>query len=321
MRLATHPGNSESSWHSSTTIRPRFGSGVNRALRGPTITGSSPGARPPPGVVALAGRQARMHQPHLAGKARTEAPHGLRGERDFGHQHDRLPALAQGFGDGAQVDFGLARAGHAVQQVRRLGLSCPAASRRGSKLIPDRLLVGGQGGRLAGQPIPGLPAGRARPRSRPDQTRPSLGQAAQVGQLAAGLGIDPGDVDRHGSLSQKARSAWRRGPARSRRADAFQAWARACCGRQASWTVRTTLGRTVGGGSTGCAEQQAAPDQRLGGRRASPTRGKAASICRPRRGPRCAKASSRRRCRAGQAGAGRQAGLVWPGGRAYRPAG
>jgi hypothetical protein len=51
-----------------------------------------------------------------AGKARGDAAFELRREGDFRHQHQRLAAAGQYFGDGAQIDLGLAAAGHAMQQ-------------------------------------------------------------------------------------------------------------------------------------------------------------------------------------------------------------
>ena len=56
-----------------------------------------------------------MHAPHLPGEAADETPHGLRGEGNLRHQHDRLATLLQGLRHRRQIDFGLARAGHPVQ--------------------------------------------------------------------------------------------------------------------------------------------------------------------------------------------------------------
>ena len=65
---------------------------------------------------ARARRQLRMPfmRPHA--EARREAIEELAGQRDLRHQDQRLPALAQDFGDRLEIDFGLARAGHAVEQ-------------------------------------------------------------------------------------------------------------------------------------------------------------------------------------------------------------
>ena len=48
----------------------------------------------------------------------TEPPDCLRREADFGHQHDRLPAVAHHFANRLNVNLGLPAAGHAVQQKR-----------------------------------------------------------------------------------------------------------------------------------------------------------------------------------------------------------
>ncbi len=52
-------------------------------------------------------------------EAALEAFQPLRGQRDFRQQDQRLAVLAQAFGDGFQVDLGLAGAGDAVQQGDR----------------------------------------------------------------------------------------------------------------------------------------------------------------------------------------------------------
>jgi hypothetical protein len=49
-------------------------------------------------------------------ETRGEAPNGLRSQRNFGDEHNRLPALPQNFCHREQIDFGLAAAGDAVQQ-------------------------------------------------------------------------------------------------------------------------------------------------------------------------------------------------------------
>ena len=43
----------------------------------------------------------------------------LRGQRDLRQEHERLPPLADALGDRVQIDLGLARTGHAVQQRDR----------------------------------------------------------------------------------------------------------------------------------------------------------------------------------------------------------
>ena len=73
-------------------------------------------SRPPPGIVALALGEFRVHQANLPREARQEAAHGLWGERDFRDEDDGLFAAPDGFGCGAQVDLGLARAGDSMKE-------------------------------------------------------------------------------------------------------------------------------------------------------------------------------------------------------------
>ena len=62
--------------------------------------------------------QPRVQHGERRVEARPEARDQLRGERDLGHQHERLFAALQNGGDRVQIDLGLAAAGHAVQQMR-----------------------------------------------------------------------------------------------------------------------------------------------------------------------------------------------------------
>ena len=55
--------------------------------------------------------------PHA--KTRREAFQKLDRQRDLRQQDQNLPVLAQGFGNRLEIDFGLARSGHAIQQMRR----------------------------------------------------------------------------------------------------------------------------------------------------------------------------------------------------------
>ena len=52
-------------------------------------------------------------------EARSEAVEDLGGERNLRQEHERLALLSQGFGDGLEVNLGLARSGHALEQGRR----------------------------------------------------------------------------------------------------------------------------------------------------------------------------------------------------------
>ena len=57
----------------------------------------------------------------IAAEAGGEALQEGLGERDFGEQDERLPAAADRLGDRLEIDLGLARAGHAVEQPGREG--------------------------------------------------------------------------------------------------------------------------------------------------------------------------------------------------------
>jgi hypothetical protein len=91
-------------------------------------------------------------------EAGTEASHDLMGERDLGHEHERLTTLEQGAGHRAQVDLRLAAAGDAMQEesfraslgdgildgVERLGLL--------TRELDDRRLVESRLGRERSEP-------------------------------------------------------------------------------------------------------------------------------------------------------------------------
>ena len=96
-------------------------------------------AQAPPLLVALPGRQPRVQHRDGLAEALDEAGHDLRRERDLGHQHDRAATLARARGGRAQVDLGLARAGHAVQQRLRSPLR---VAQRLEHRLEHRLLVG-----------------------------------------------------------------------------------------------------------------------------------------------------------------------------------
>ena len=78
-------------------------------------------ARPdaPPLVVAFAGTQRAVDDGDAARKAAREALHGLRGERDFRHQHDATLAPRNHSGQCLQIDLRLAASRYAMQQNGR----------------------------------------------------------------------------------------------------------------------------------------------------------------------------------------------------------
>jgi len=70
-----------------------------------------------PGPRPRAVRKPGMQHMHRHRQARAEARQGLRGQADFRNQHQGLFTLRQAALYGPYVDFGLAAAGHAFQQV------------------------------------------------------------------------------------------------------------------------------------------------------------------------------------------------------------
>ena len=79
-------------------------------------------AKPPPLVVALPVGQSRMQHGNAIPEARAKASGELRRERDLRHQNQRGAPLFERGPDRAQIDLGLAAAGHALQQEGREGL-------------------------------------------------------------------------------------------------------------------------------------------------------------------------------------------------------
>ena len=100
------------------------------------------GAQPHPFVVALAGGERRVQHRDDVAEAGLEAPEHLRGECDLGDEHDRRLAGGQRRLDRAEVDLGLARAGHPVQQEPLP--RAVVAGQRGEQLLERRLLVVGE---------------------------------------------------------------------------------------------------------------------------------------------------------------------------------
>ncbi len=100
-------------------MRPRRRTGAKSALRAPIATSTSPGPEASPHDESLARGQRRVEDGDVVAEARAEASDELRRQRDLRDEHDGPePALARG-GDRAEVDLGLAAAGHAVKEERR----------------------------------------------------------------------------------------------------------------------------------------------------------------------------------------------------------
>ena len=90
---------------------------------------------PPPLVVALARRQARVQHRQVVAEQGVQPVRQLRDQRHLRHQHDRSLATLQGGVDGRHVDVRLARRRHALQQqlsARRQRLD---GSQRGPLLV------------------------------------------------------------------------------------------------------------------------------------------------------------------------------------------
>ncbi len=72
-----------------------------------------------PDALALALGQTGMPLGGSRAETRREPIEKLPGERNFRQQHQRLPFLPQSFGDRLEINFGLARSRHALEQGRR----------------------------------------------------------------------------------------------------------------------------------------------------------------------------------------------------------
>ena len=143
-------------------------------------------ARRDRGPVAGAGarRQFGMpfHRPHP--EALREAIEELPGQRDLRHQDQRLLAAADDFGDGLEIDFGLARPGDAVEQcdvkasIRRQRPHCidggALLARKFRHSENDGSGAGGGGARGIGSVV-----------SVPSSTRPSITPALTPASRAA----------------------------------------------------------------------------------------------------------------------------------------
>ena len=104
-----------------------------------------------PRVEALAGREMAVPDDDLGaevGEAGAEAAHGLGRQRDLGHEEDGRAALLDDLADEGDVDLGLARAGHAVQQVRAEGPGVERGRHRGDGggLLGVGVMAGGGDG-------------------------------------------------------------------------------------------------------------------------------------------------------------------------------
>ena len=107
-----------------------------------------------PGVEALAGAHPAVDDRDAAGEVRVEAADGLRRERDLGHEHDGRPALNEARAEGAEVDLGLARARHAVEQKRPRRVRLDGGDDLIERFGLGRVKVErGRRGRFGGEPV------------------------------------------------------------------------------------------------------------------------------------------------------------------------
>ena len=92
--------------------------GVRQKQRGARAHHDRRFARRDRGPVALPGARGQFGMPFQRPHAETprEAIEELSGQRDLRHQDQRLLAAADDLGNGFEIDFGLARSGHAIEQ-------------------------------------------------------------------------------------------------------------------------------------------------------------------------------------------------------------
>ena len=148
---------------------------------------ASPAPQPQPLGVALGVGEPAVQHGHVVAEAGPEAARELRGERDLRHQHQRAPPSLSGPRDDPQVDLGLARAGHAVEQER-----LESAERTPERLHRPGLGRGeGRGCRAGGE----HPAARHR------------GLGVEPHQAAALQGLERGPPVREGRLELVHRDA------------------------------------------------------------------------------------------------------------------
>ena len=125
-----------------------------------------------PGAGAHARRQLRMPFRRAHAEALGEAVEELRGERDLRHQDQRLAPAPDGLGHRLEIDLGLAGAGDAVDQRRRIAARRRRwrAGRRPPRAAPARNRACRNPGRAPGPPAPAaapqFPACRCRPARR-----------------------------------------------------------------------------------------------------------------------------------------------------------
>ena len=101
-----------------------------------------PGARGGPGLQPLTGRQPRVNDRGLQAEPLAKASQQLRGQADFGHQHQGLAAGLQHGLQQPQVNLGFAAAGHPVEQVAAEAAEVGGDRRHGSLLVGRQVRPG-----------------------------------------------------------------------------------------------------------------------------------------------------------------------------------
>src|ERR1700756_1116986 len=100
-------------------MRPRSAKGRKSAERAPTMTDAWP--------LAAAVGQAGMPFGRPCAKSSREPIEELCGERNLRQQHKRLPFLPQSLRDRLEINLGLSRPGHALEQGGRECAVCHEA--------------------------------------------------------------------------------------------------------------------------------------------------------------------------------------------------
>ena len=203
-------------------MRPRSANGRKRAERAPTIDRRFAARDRRPDAFALALGQARMPFSRSCAETGGEAVEKLRGKRDLRQEHERLALLSQGFGDRLEIDLGLARTGHALEQDGRER----AVSDEADEIVGRGALVGVEARWMEIR----IERRRAAFRRERDRLKRALGDEA----------VDD-------ALEQAARAASRAWASARRLRERARTRARASVMRAAS--CRSRPGRTSAGGS------------------------------------------------------------------------
>ena len=229
-------------------MRPRSANGRKSAERAPTINLRFPACRRGPDALALALGQAGMPLGGPRAEASREPIEELRGERDLRQKDKRLALLSQRFGDRLEINLGLARAGHALEQGRREG----AVGDEADEVIGRGALIG----------VEGRQAEIRIERRRAALRRERDGLKRAVGDKA----VDDASRARRRARQARLWASARRSP----RARPGRAPARPSC---ASAPCRSRQGRTSGAGGSAISPARIAMRKEHAARRQRPAGG------------------------------------------------